>query len=304
MKIRLKAHQTFSIRMGWLYKGLNNIIEDTENTGKPSTIFIDKTGMVRLGIGSNMVKSLRYWMVATGLTSENISGTNKGQISTEFGNLVYENDKHFEKIGTLILCHYNLINSIENATSWYYFFNEYSPKEFTKEDICLEEENWLKGFTQNPPVNSVESDIDCLVKLYCSTIESINNYEDNKVSPFVNLELIKKSINKNQFFKSSPNIDNIPSEVAMFIILKQLEASNFENKSILNFEWLIIKPNSLSKVLNLQVEELIRLITKLEKEGFLRFIKTAGLEQIIINEKIKSSEEMLIKYYKRVKNER
>lgn len=55
--MKFRAHETFFIRKGWLYKGIRGV---DANAG----VFIDKkeNPMDILGMGSNMVKSLRYWM--------------------------------------------------------------------------------------------------------------------------------------------------------------------------------------------------------------------------------------------------
>ena len=55
--MKFRAHDTFAIRKGWLNKGLRNI-------EKAPDVFISKDNnpMDVLGIGANMVKSLRYWL--------------------------------------------------------------------------------------------------------------------------------------------------------------------------------------------------------------------------------------------------
>lgn len=58
--MKFRAHDTFFIRKGWLSKGMKAV------HSKPD-VFVskDENPMDVLGIGSNMVKSLRYWLVAT-----------------------------------------------------------------------------------------------------------------------------------------------------------------------------------------------------------------------------------------------
>ena len=48
-------------------------------------VFSDEKATDILGIGSNMVKSLKYWMLATKLAEEK----NKGMCLTDFGELIY-----------------------------------------------------------------------------------------------------------------------------------------------------------------------------------------------------------------------
>ena len=54
-KIRLKGHETFILREGWLTKGLAAAEKD-------GTVFSKNSGADALGVGTNMAKAIRYWM--------------------------------------------------------------------------------------------------------------------------------------------------------------------------------------------------------------------------------------------------
>ena len=114
--MKFRAHETFFLRKGWLNKGLKQVKIKAD-------VFTDKeeNPMDIFGIGSNMVKALRYWLQVTGLTKENTSGKRFQQF-TELGEIIYSNDKYLEELGTLFLLHYKLATNKEEATSWYYFF--------------------------------------------------------------------------------------------------------------------------------------------------------------------------------------
>ena len=85
--MKFRAHDTFFIRKGWLSKGMKAV------QTKPD-VFVakDENPMDVLGIGSNMVKALRYWLVATNLTEEAIQNKKRIQKFTDFGTQVYKND--------------------------------------------------------------------------------------------------------------------------------------------------------------------------------------------------------------------
>ena len=59
-KIKLKGHESFSIREGWITKGIFEI----KNNSK---LFSEKNLTDILGIGTNMVKSLKYWLITSGI---------------------------------------------------------------------------------------------------------------------------------------------------------------------------------------------------------------------------------------------
>ena len=107
MAMKFRAHDTFFIRKGWLSKGMKYVCN------KPD-VFVDKNDnpMDVLGIGSNMVKALRYWLQAVGLTTEPNSGR-RTQSFTELGKSIFEHDRFIEETGTLFLLQYKLASNIE-----------------------------------------------------------------------------------------------------------------------------------------------------------------------------------------------
>ena len=60
-KYKLKGHESFVLRDGWLTKGLRAV----ENNPR---VFSNNSGADALGVGTNMAKSIRYWMKTAGLT--------------------------------------------------------------------------------------------------------------------------------------------------------------------------------------------------------------------------------------------
>ena len=95
MPMKFRAHDTFFIRKGWLPKGMRCV-------AKKPDVFIakDDNPMDILGIGANMVKALRYWLQAVGLTQEATKGRRE-QHCTDLGQLIYEHDTYIEELGTL-----------------------------------------------------------------------------------------------------------------------------------------------------------------------------------------------------------
>ena len=158
--MKFRAHETFSIRKGWLSKGMKQVVKD------PS-VFVSKeyNPMDVLGIGSNMVKSLRYSLPAVAL-SESPKGKS-AQYLTEFGEIVYKNDPYIEEIGTLWLLHYNLVKQQDVATSWFFFFNHFQLSEFSKEDFTIALANYAKmNGGGEPPVRSLDDDFNCIINTY------------------------------------------------------------------------------------------------------------------------------------------
>lgn len=102
IKIKLQGHEKFALREGWINKALQILPENPD-------AFTRRDATDLFGIGSNMVKSLRYWMRAFGLTN------NAGTELSETGRLIAQYDPYLEDSFTLyslmLLCATIVINT-------------------------------------------------------------------------------------------------------------------------------------------------------------------------------------------------
>ena len=65
MRFKFSGHQTFVFRHGWLEKGVRGVAESP-------TIFSEENALVRLGVGKNMVESIRHWCQVTQLVAPDV----------------------------------------------------------------------------------------------------------------------------------------------------------------------------------------------------------------------------------------
>ena len=63
-RYKLKGHESFILRDGWLTKGLRAVANDAR-------VFSNNSGADALGVGTNMAKAIRYWMKTAKLTRRN-----------------------------------------------------------------------------------------------------------------------------------------------------------------------------------------------------------------------------------------
>ena len=57
------GHETFPLRYAWLRKAVKHVESDPH-------VFGDDDAMVRLGVGKNMVRSIRHWALVCGVLEE------------------------------------------------------------------------------------------------------------------------------------------------------------------------------------------------------------------------------------------
>lgn len=277
-KVKLKGNESFNIREGWLRKGMRCVRED-------KTLFSKDDAMEILGVGSKMVKSIRYWLKATGLTEENAPvGRAREQIITEkFGEIVERYDPYFDDVFTLFLLHYNIVKDSEGLSIvWNIFFNNYDGQDFTKENMiekCKEELNkrLAEGVTFS---DSLFAD-DCasILRMYNAT-DAVEDPEESLGCPMVELGLIRKSANKKgTYVKTPPSRKLLDKLAVLYVILDNME----EGKESVSIDSLINDSNNIGKVFNLDRVLVNEYLDQLRVSGYITLNRTAGLDMVYVN---------------------
>ena len=275
--MKFRAHDTFFIRKGWLSKGMRNV------AGKDD-VFVtkdkDRNPMDVLGIGANMVKALRYWMQAVGLTKETETGK-RVQTLTPLGALVYNKDPYTEEFGTLWLLQYELAKNRDKATAWYFFFNEFHIAEFTSEDFVQALKNYIAIHGEEAALRSLSDDFSCIISTY------IPRYKTNpgKVSPENNIDcsfgelglidILNKNGKSMVYKKSTPSAASIHPWIALAVIYDQAVG-----KEEVGLSELLNGACNIGCVFNLDSITMLEILHNAEKTGWIRIVRTAGLDYV------------------------
>lgn len=277
IKMRLQGHEKFALREGWINKALV-ILPDT------SDAFTRKDAPDLFGIGSNMVKSLRYWMKVLGLTNDN------GSELSDLGKLIAENDPYLENMFTWWILHSNIAKAKEDATTWYMYFNRCDAVDLEKsqvESILLREiTKYANG--QDFSKKSLGNDIDVLLNMYGKRKDN-SDPEDKNISPFVELHLVKNIDGK--YVKTHPDFKTFPETIVLYEIAKALD-----DKEGVSIEDLIDGENGLAKIYHLTPVMANELLDRLDAEGYIRVDRTAGLD-MIYPVKLKDAITIIENYY-------
>ena len=278
IKIRLQGHEKFTLREGWINKALMILPTNPD-------VFTRKDATDLFGIGSNMVKSLRYWMRAFELT--NASGTEL----TELGNLIAEYDPYLEEDFTLWIMHSHIAKNLDDATSWYMFFNRCDADDLDKSDIQSILLREVKKYAAGTAFSekSLGNDIDVLLNMYSKSNEK-SDPEDKNVSPFVKLALIKKI--EGRYVKSRPNKKTF-SEI---IVLYELAQKMIQQDGI-SIEDVVSGEKGLTKIYNISSVMANDYFDKLDASGYIQVNRTAGLDMIYPAKKLDPMK-ILEEYYK------
>lgn len=281
MPMKFRAHDTFFIRKGWLSKGMRSV-------SKKPDVFIDKNEnpMDVLGIGANMVKALRYWLQVVGLTEEPVKGK-KTQHFTDLGRIIFEHDTYLEEQGTLYLLQYRLASQKEEATAWYFFFNEFSMSEFTKDDFITALDRYVKMEDGDAQIasRSLGDDFTCIINTYLPRYKSNpekDSPENNIDCPLGELGLVDL-LNKRRktYKKSTPAVDTLNPWVALAVI-----ADNANGRKEISLNELLSAPGNLGRVFNLDSITMLDVLYRIEKLEMIRINRTAGLDVITLMENL------------------
>ena len=294
MTMKFRAHDTFFIRKGWLSKGMERVVAKDD-------LFVDKNEnpMDVLGIGSNMVKAVRYWLQAVGLTWEPAKGK-RVQKLTSLGTEIFYNDKFIEELGTLYLLQYQLAKQNEEATAWYYFFNEFSMSEFTREEFVQGLQNYIlmSDGASTVAIRSLNDDFACIINTYLPRYKSNPGKvspENNIDCPFGELGLIDIANKKQKTYKKTiPSAKSFNPWVIYAVIMDQADG-----RDEVGLNELLTKPKNIGRVFNLDAITMLDILHNVENEGLIRIIRTAGLDVIYLNKQM-TFDECVKKYYETI----
>ena len=83
---QLSGHETFPLRYGWLKKAFD-AVQDSKDEDDNRTVFSGPDAIARLGVGKNMVASMRHWAYVSGIIAEP-SGQKRIE-TTALGRLIF-----------------------------------------------------------------------------------------------------------------------------------------------------------------------------------------------------------------------
>ncbi|WP_226582586.1 DUF4007 family protein [Halobacillus litoralis] len=242
-------HQSFYLRIYWLRKALQQIKKDNR-------FFYNKDASELIGLGTNMVNSLKHWVVATGICETDKRNEDNKVVHkiSAFGEIFDKYDPYIELNDTASIIHYNLVCKEEPCTTWYWLFNEYDKKSFEKEEALNDLITWInKNYESKNSTNTLERDIECLTKQYVSKNKS-EDPEEVIQSPLALLKLLEEK--EGRVFKTSPKYEEV-GLIALMYVLMQYGQSEISIDEIENNKGLW------GRVFNLQRSEIVKAIEEL-----------------------------------------
>lgn len=274
-RYRFSGHETFPFRYPWLPKGVRTLAQDPE-------IFFRDDAIVTLGVGKNMVSSIRFWCEALQLVTVN-SRTHTGQPTT-LGTKLFARegwDPYLEDPATLWLLHWKLVSSPEIASSWSLVFTRWTRDTFSRIELL----EWLVGIVEKAVErrrsrNSLKRDLDVFVRTYVQMHPlGRRSLEDTFDCPLVELGLIRKLEGDLYRFDRGPK-PSLPVEVFAYALVEYWNDQAKEQET-LSFERLLYGPCSPGSAFKLSEAALAALLESLPAWTSLEYDETGGLRLLI-----------------------
>lgn len=279
--VSFSGHETFPFRYGWLKKGIDAVTQDP-------TIFSSEQAMTEMGVGKNMVRSIRHWCLAAGLIRED-SGANavRGQlIATILGKKLFADngfDPYLEDPATLWLIHWQLASNFNAATTWFWAFNYWNAAEFTKEVFVSELGTWLANSTYKQVAeNSLKRDADCFVRTYVQSRHTRGPIsEDTLDCPLVDLHLVAELADGKTYQFQRGAQPSLPDEIFIYSLIEFWRALG-QTGNTLAFEKIAYEAGSPGRIFKLDEDSISDRLERIEtiSDGLYAYDETAGLKQI------------------------
>lgn len=275
------GHETFPFRYGWLLKGIAAL----ENSPH---FFTSPEAMTKLGVGQNMVRSIRHWCLAARLLEEVRINGRAGLRATAFGRRVFLEpgyDPYLEDPATLWLIHWQIASNVGVAAMWFWVFSFWNIVDFTKQALVSEVEAWIAKEGHKPiSANSLKRDADCFVRTYVHSKRQKDKdavSEDTLDCPLIDLHLLDELIDGKIYrFLRGPQ-PSLPDQVLAFALI---EFWNGQGTTVntLAFEKIAYAAGSPGRIFKIDEDSLIHRLQKIEtvSGGALYYDDTGGIKQI------------------------
>ena len=292
------GHQTFPFRYTWLKKGVDAVTEDP-------TVFSSEDASVTLGVGKNMVASIRHWCSVAGLIRTD-PYERRRLVSTPLGKAIFDNkdgfDPYLDDPATLWLIHWQISTNINKATAWYWAFNILRENQFTPDTFKRALYEWTQQQKESMrPVsaNTLHRDVNCFIRTYCHSRHNTNAAvtEETFDCPLVELNLIAELPESNGYELQRGETVTLPIEVFAAMLIAFWDA-RFSERDAMSFRELMYAPLSPGRIFRLDEDTMTLYLERLEHltDGALRYDETADLKQVYRSGNLNPME-LLERYY-------
>ncbi|AXI39760.1 DUF4007 domain-containing protein [Bacillaceae bacterium ZC4] len=264
-------HQSFYLRDRWLSKGLKHLLEDER-------FFYDKESFEKIGLGKNMLQSLRFWIVATRVVEEKFNKQQKKvHHLTPLGEIIYKFDRFVQFGETAAILHYEIAKEKEPATAWYWFFNVFPQHSISKDELLQLFIQWVNNEEDREvSEKSLKRDIECLIKLYTAG-HSAFDPEEVVQSPLYKIGIVEEK--NNVIYKKDAKVENIGLMPLMYSLLDYKDRKGIDTVAV---DEIVNEKGLWGKIFNMDRASIVNALELLTNQSIyhLSFTRTNNLDTV------------------------
>ena len=275
------GHESFPCKTLWLKKGYDFVVQG-KNFNNPDAV-------IDLGVGKNMVASIRYWLRVFGIC--------EGDKPTPLGNYLFNEvdgkDKYIEDLATLWLLHLNLVFN-QYASLYHMVFCGYQKghAQFDREQIAtyvkldMIEADKQSAFNDN----TVKKDVAVLVQNYSLPRKPQSNEDFS--SMLIDLDLIRQNSEGKGYYFNIEGKRKVTKEIFMYALLKLKER---EGDNTLSYDTIQDEIGLTFCMQDYETIEMLKLLAK-DYSEYVSYIDNAGIRIVQLTKEL-SKEQVLNDYY-------
>ncbi|MFO0604544.1 MAG: DUF4007 family protein [Polyangiales bacterium] len=272
------GHESFPLRYGWLKKCVDAVASDP-------AFFSRDDAMVPLGVGKNMVRSIRHWALTARVidSAPNDPRGLRGLHVTPLGAMLFGPegvDPYLEDVQTLWLIHWLITTHPERATTWRWAFGEWGRQDFSRDELLRDLAAYAGG--GRATAATLARDAEVLLRTYLPTRASrAVPAEDALDGPLTELRLLREDASGRCEFARGPK-PSLGEEVFAFALLEFWERTA-PDRDTLAADALLQRPGAPGRVFRLDAASLALRLEDAERwsRGAVFYDDTAGLRQLL-----------------------
>lgn len=272
----VNKHGSFYLRSGWGTKILQAVdVDDMIFTPAHELKAVDN-----IGLGRVMIKALRYWADVTGMTNEQKVPGGVREEKTDLFNLIDANDRYFQKSGSLLLLHRNLARNDENATAWYWAFNEFDKQVFTKEEFVDGLHYYLVVHGVTVKKAAIDKEFNCFKNTYLGEKKfDIKSAMDEDTYPLLAPLHLLRINDEKKFEKNTLSKADIPLLVLIYAIAKDNPEESASGSQI-SIDKLMEEKKQVGKYFCIRYSKLIEMLLEAQNKQLITLNNNFGNRHI------------------------
>lgn len=227
-------HETFHPRYGWLKKAYDGALED-------ASIFTHERATVRLGVGKNMVRAIRFWGHAARILAV-VQNPGGGRLTlsapSRIGRAIFHDDgwdPYCEDPATPWIIHWLLLASPCQLPVWWAVFHDFTALEFTDQAVGHFAEDHIGAAPSwtAPHPSSIAKDVSCLLRTYAhSSAGPRAGIDDLLDCPMRDLGLLRATGSNARTFRFAGGDKlTLPKEITLYACLDFLARTDQQSQT-------------------------------------------------------------------------